>query len=118
MSGARCAVRCLTRGATARRSGADELCSRSVADLVSDAVADRQFGDSPRRAAPTFAALRSRYNQMYSSTIAPSRHFATVTIRPPPSNSPTTHVHSPDPNLMGWDLTCIGVPPVVATKAF
>ena len=45
---------------------------------------------------------RSRgYIQMYSSAMAPSRHFATVTIRPPPSNSPTTHVHSPDPNPIG-----------------
>src|ERR1019366_5995573 len=36
--------------------------------------------------------------------IAPSRHFATVTIRPPFWNPPTTHVQSPDPNLMGWDV--------------
>ena len=36
--------------------------------------------------------------------IAPPRHFATVTIRPPFWNSPTTHVQSPDPNLMGWDV--------------
>src|SRR5689334_5464839 len=34
---------------------------------------------------------------MYSSAIAPSFHRATVTMRPPPSNSPTTQVHSPDP---------------------
>ena len=31
----------------------------------------------------------------------PDKHLATVTIRPPPSNSPTTHVHSPDPNPIG-----------------
>jgi hypothetical protein len=49
---------------------------------------------------------------MYSSATAPSRHFATVTIRPPPSNSPTTQVHSPEPNLIGWEVTWIGVPPV------
>jgi len=49
---------------------------------------------------------------MYSSAMAPSRHFATVTIRLPSSNSPTTHVQSPDPNLIGWDLICAGVPPV------
>jgi len=53
---------------------------------------------------------------MYSSAIAPSRHFATVTIRPP-SNSPTTHVQSPDPNLTGWDVIWMGVPPVVSTNA-
>jgi len=53
---------------------------------------------------------------MYSSAIAPSRHFATVTIRPPPSNSPTTHVQSPDPNLTGWDVIWMGVPPAVSTK--
>jgi hypothetical protein len=41
---------------------------------------------------------------MYSSAIAPSRHLATVTIRPPPSNSPMTHVHSPDPKEIGWDV--------------
>src|SRR4029077_1520156 len=50
--------------------------------------------------------------------MAPSVHFATVTIRPPPSNSPTTHVHSPDPNPMGWDEIWIGVPPVLSTNAF
>src|SRR5262245_33093344 len=50
--------------------------------------------------------------------MAPSRHFATATIRLPSSNSPTTHVHSPDPKLIGCDLTWAGVPPVVSTKAF
>ena len=53
---------------------------------------------------------------MCSSAIAPSRHFATVTIRPPPANSPTTQVHSPDPNVIGWDVTCAGVPPLAWTK--
>ena len=43
------------------------------------------------------------YAQMYSSAMAPSRHLATVTMRTPLSNSPTTHVHSPEPNLIGWD---------------
>src|SRR6476660_9119686 len=50
--------------------------------------------------------------------MAPSVHFATVTIRAPPSNSPTTHVHSPDPNAMGWDEIWMGVPPVLSTNAF
>src|SRR5919107_3970851 len=59
-----------------------------------------------------------RYNQMYSSAMAPSRHFATVTIRPPPSNSPTTQVHPPDPKAIGWDFTWTGVPPVLSTNAF
>ena len=48
---------------------------------------------------------------MYSSAMAPSRHLATVTIRAPLANSPTTHVHSPDPNLIGWDVIWGGVPP-------
>jgi hypothetical protein len=43
------------------------------------------------------------YAQMYSSAMAPSRHLATVTMRAPSSNSPTTHVHYPEPNLIGWD---------------
>ena len=49
--------------------------------------------------------------QMYSSAMAPSRHFATVTIRPPLSNTPITHVQSPDPKAMGWDVIWGGVPP-------
>ena len=48
-----------------------------------------------------------RYIQMYSSAIAPSLHFATVTMRPT-ANSPTAHVHSPDPKLMGWDVILDG----------
>lgn len=55
------------------------------------------------RVPPRLAAVKS-YDQMYSSAIAPSRHFATVTMRPPPSNSPMTQVHSPDPKAIGWDL--------------
>ena len=54
-------------------------------------------------------------DQMYSSAIAPSLHRATVTMRPPPSNSPTTHVHSPDPNLIGCDVIWGGVPPADST---
>ena len=61
---------------------------------------------------------RVRYDQMYSSAIAPSRHLATVTIRPPPSNSPITHVHSPDPNAIGWATIWGGVPPAESTYAF
>src|SRR4051794_807211 len=38
---------------------------------------------------------------MYSSAMAPSRHFAMVAIRPPSWNSPTTQVHSPEPKLIG-----------------
>ena len=61
------------------------------------------------------AAGTGRQDQMYSSAIAPSRHLATVTMRPPPSNSPTTQVHSPDPNLSGWDVMRGGVPPADST---
>jgi hypothetical protein len=43
------------------------------------------------------------YDQLYSSAIAPSFHLATVTIRSPLWNSPTTQVHSPDPNLIGCE---------------
>jgi hypothetical protein len=42
------------------------------------------------------AAGNAGYIQMYSSAMAPSRHFATVTIRLPLSSSPMTHVHSPE----------------------
>src|SRR5947209_19131368 len=59
-----------------------------------------------------------RYDQMYSSAMAPSRHFATVTMRPPPSNSPTTQVHSPDPNLIGCETIWGGLPPAESTYAF
>ena len=55
------------------------------------------------------------HDQMYSSAMAPLLHRATVTMRPPPSNSPTTHVHSPDPNLIGCDVICGGVPPAEST---
>jgi hypothetical protein len=48
---------------------------------------------------------------MYSSAMAPSRHLATVTMRPPPSNSPMTQVQSPDPNAIGWLVICGGVSP-------
>jgi hypothetical protein len=44
------------------------------------------------------------HDQMYSSAIAPLLHRATVTMRPPASNSPTTHVHPPDPNLIGCEV--------------
>jgi hypothetical protein len=44
------------------------------------------------------------YDQMYSSAIAPLCHLATVTIRPPLANSPTTQVHCADPNLIGCDV--------------
>jgi hypothetical protein len=54
------------------------------------------------------------YDQMYSSAIAPSRHLATVTMRPPPSNSPMTQVHSPEPNAIGCALIWGGVPPAVS----
>jgi hypothetical protein len=54
---------------------------------------------------------------MYFSAMAPLRHFAMVTIRRSPWNSPTTQVHSPEPNLIGWDATWIGVPPVDSTRA-
>jgi hypothetical protein len=47
------------------------------------------------------ALARNHYIQMYSSAMAPSRHFATVTIRLPSSSSPTTQVQSPDPNRTG-----------------
>ena len=40
---------------------------------------------------------------MYSSAIAPSRHFATVTMRLPSANSPITQVQSPDPKAMGCE---------------
>ncbi len=59
--------------------------------------------------------LRSKaeqcYAQMYSSAMAPPLHFATVTIRAPLSNSPMTHVQSPDSNLIGCDVIWGGVPP-------
>src|SRR6266581_5570751 len=58
------------------------------------------------------------YNQTYSSAMAPSCHIANVTIRLPFSSSPTTQVQSPEPNPIGWDLTWIGTPPVLSTKAF
>ena len=49
-------------------------------------------------------AWRERaYTQMYSSAIAPSRHFATVTMRLPSANSPITQVQSPDPKAMGCE---------------
>jgi hypothetical protein len=54
------------------------------------------------------------YSQTYSSVIAPSRHFATVTIRLPFSRTPTTQVQSPEPNRIGWDVTWGGVPPVLS----
>jgi hypothetical protein len=44
------------------------------------------------------------HDQMYSSAIAPFSHLATVTMRSPLPNSPTTHVHSPEPNLIGCDM--------------
>lgn len=56
-------------------------------------------------AAPRASPGIERYSQMHSSAMAPSRHLATVTIRPPFSNSPTTHVQSPDPKLIGCDAT-------------
>jgi hypothetical protein len=50
---------------------------------------------------------------------APSRHLATVITRAPLSNSPITHVHAPEPNLIGWDATGAGVaPPFSSTYAF
>ena len=49
-------------------------------------------------------AVTCCYAQMYSSAMAPSRHLATVTMRAPFSNSPMTHVHSPEPNLIGCDV--------------
>lgn len=55
---------------------------------------------------------------MYSSAIAPSRHLATVTMGLPSANSPTAQVHSPDPNVIGWEVICGGVPPTAWTYAF
>src|SRR5258708_32817082 len=81
--------------------------------------ANQALGPVRRRAGPPISPGRDgRYSQMYSSAIAPSRHFATVTIRPPPSHSPTTQVHSPDPKPIGWDVTWRGVPPLDSTNAF
>jgi hypothetical protein len=54
---------------------------------------------------------------MYSSAIAPSRHFATVTMRLPSANSPITQVQSPDPKAMGCEESWGGVPPTESTKA-
>ena len=46
--------------------------------------------------------------------------WRTVTMRVPPSSSPTTQVHSPDPNRIGMRprLKGSGAPPVLSTKAF
>ena len=60
-------------------------------------ASSRVLSAAPRIGGDDFA----RYIQMYSSAMAPLRHLATVTMRLPPSSSPTTQVHSPDPNRIG-----------------
>ena len=45
---------------------------------------------------------------MYSSAMAPSRHFATVTMRPPPSNSPITHAGKAIGLALGVGLGSLG----------
>lgn len=58
-------------------------------------------GGSRSRRGSGFGRQIGGYAQMYSSAIAPSCHFATVTMRLPSANSPMTQVHSPDPKAMG-----------------
>lgn len=67
--------------------------------------------NSPPAATSIHASRDDGYDQMYSSAMAPSRHLATVTMRAPFANSPMTHVQSPDPHLIGWEVIWGGVPP-------
>src|SRR4051794_34334380 len=52
--------------------------------------------------------------------MAPARHFARAAIRLPSSNSPATHVQSPDPNVIGWDQRPVlrARPPVMDSDQF
>jgi len=75
--------------------------------------------------AATFRYCAAAIETLGSEITPPRGNYLSMTVYEPwgvvaaitPWNSPITHVHSPDPNLIGWDVTWIGVPPVVSTKA-
>ena len=94
-AGPRCHPARVAPGLAANRGGPIGATATRFADR-----AEMSWTTSIRRT----PAETGRHDQMYSSAITPSRHLATVTMRPPPSNSPITHVHSPNPNAMGCDV--------------